>query len=977
MLSITPIGAAGAEHYYTRADEYYREHETAPSAWQGKGAGRLGLSGPVETEQFTNLLAGRTSDGSSQLIAGSRANNDQHRAGYDLTFSAPKSVSVLALAARDERLIAAHDAAVRAVLSHAESTYAETRQYVNGVQQRVLTNNWVIATYRHDLSRALDPQLHTHAIVLNATQRDDGAWRAITAEKLLSAKMELGAVYRNELANRVQQLGYQAEWGERGFFEIRGVDQRTLNAFSRRAEQIDAAAERLKAQHPEVDESKIREWATLASRAAKESGIDREILRADWQARVPQVRDLSAVVAQARERADGRAFTREGQGMSERGGDARDIARLAAQRLTEAESVFTRQQWIETASQLAAGKATTSELSQAMDRLSNGRADRAECPRLQTRANGERLYTTQAIYHAEREVLDYARAGRGQQQSIVDPERAEALLSERGLSADQHAAAKAMLTSQDKLLLVQGDAGTGKTTMLRSVREVAEAEGWTVSGLAYTGQASKELREGAGIEADTLHWFLGRSAEQGAADQSRQPRQLWIVDESSMTGSRQLHALITSAEQHQAKLALVGDSKQLSAIGAGRLFAELQERGAAEIYHLTEIKRQTEPGYKQAAEALAQKQLDQAFTRLAQDGRLHEYAAHSSSIHQQIAHEYAERTAAGRDTLAVSLYRDDARELNHAIRAELQQRSLIGGENQHWQTLEAKNLGPIEKGFAASYQGGDTLVCLAPHKDHDGLGWKPGAVATVTAIDRSTHTLTVAATDGRGTTETRQIQLTRKLEPNGKQQADLFASYEARESAFSRGDTVVFLKNDRQLDVRNGQRGEILNVSAQHMTVKMTDGSTRNFGSSEYRYLAHGYAMTDYKSQGSTTQTVLVHADAAQRPRMNAEGHEAAPRANFQSLYVAMTRGREDVQLWTPNLGQLRARASEVYEKTSTASYSERDRAQQQQKTDERDQGRQGERAEASRSASRGGDGGGRGGGGMGGGMGGGGGGGR
>jgi conjugative relaxase-like TrwC/TraI family protein len=957
MLSITPIGAAGAEHYYTRADEYYREHETAPSAWQGKGAGLLGLSGPVETEQFKNLLAGRSPDGSSQLVAGSRANNDQHRAGYDLTFSAPKSVSILALAARDERLIHAHDAATRAVLSHAESTYAETRRYVDGVQQRVQTNNWVIATYRHDLSRALDPQLHTHAIVLNATQRDDGAWRAITAEKLLSAKMELGAVYRNELANRVQALGYQVEWRERGFFEIQGVGQETLNAFSRRAEQIDAAAERLKAQHPEVDESKIREWATLASRAAKETGIDREALRADWQARVPQVRDLSAVVAQARERADGRALTREGQGMNELSGDARDIARLAAQRLTESESVFTRQQWIETASQLAAGKATTDQLAQAMDQLSSGRADRAECPRLQTRADGERLYTTQAIYHAEREVLDYARTGRGQQKSITNPERAEALLSERGLSADQHAAAKAMLTSQDKVLLVQGNAGTGKTTMLKSVRDVAEAEGWTVRGLAYTGQASKELRGGAGIEADTLHRFLGRSAEQGAADQSRQ---LWIVDESSMTGSRQLHALITAAEGHQAKLALVGDSKQLGAIGAGRLFAELQERGTAEVYHLTLIKRQTEPGYKQAAQALAQRRLDQAFTRLGQDGRLHEYAAHSSSIHQQIAHEYAERTAAGRDTLAVSLYRDDARELNHAIRAELQQRTLIDSENQKWQTLEAKNIEPVEKGFAASYRPGDTLVCLAPHRDRDGTGWKPGTVATVSGVDRSTNSLKVEVQGKDGAAETRTIHLVGQVGDSLRQQADCFATYETHQANFSKGETVVFLKNDRQLDVRNGQRGEVLSVSAQHMTVKLTDGSTRSFGSSEYRYLAHGYAMTDYKSQGSTARTVLVHADAAQRPRMNAEGHEAAPRANFQSLYVAATRGREDLQIWTPNLSQLRERAGEVYQKTSTASYSE------QHKTDERDQSRQGA------SASRGGDGGGRGGG-MGGGGGGGG----
>ncbi|WP_447974622.1 ATP-dependent DNA helicase [Nitrospira sp. Kam-Ns4a] len=509
----------------------------------------------------------------------------------------------------------------------------------------------------------------------------------------------------------------------------------------------------------------------------------------------------------------------------------------------------------------------------------------------------------------------------------MSPQQAEALLNSRHLSHDQRDAALGILTSQDRLVLVQGDAGTGKTTMLRHVREAAEAAGWTVRGLAYTGQAARELREHAGIDADTAHKFLAQVGDQSSPDRSP-GKELWIVDENSMLGSRQMKELIERAEARQAKLILVGDTKQLAAIGSGRLFSELQERGVAQTYSLTQIKRQVEPSYKEAVEAMAAKHLDAAITRLSQDGRLHEYARHAqdraardqakADVHQAIAIAYADRVQAGQDVLAVSPYREDARQLNAAIRIELQRRGLVGTENHTWQIRESKNIGPTERGFAASYQVGDTLVCLVPHRDQEGHGWKPGTVATVRAVETSTNALTVEIANKHGSAEIRRIHLTANVGPDGRQQADCFAGYETRQLPLSQGDTVVFLKNDRQIDVRNGQRGQVLEVSAAHMTVKLSDGRITSFGATEYNYLAHGYAVTDYKSQGTTTQTVLVHADAGQQPHLNAEGHLAPTRGNYQSFYVAVTRGREDVQVYTPDVAELRRHASMEVRKTSS-----------------------------------------------------------
>jgi ATP-dependent exoDNAse (exonuclease V) alpha subunit len=402
-------------------------------------------------------------------------------------------------------------------------------------------------------------------------------------------------------------------------------------------------------------------------------------------------------------------------------------------------------------------------------------------------------------------------------------------------------------------------------------------------------------------------------------------KQVWVVDESSMLGSREMHELIDRAREAQAKLVLVGDVKQLPSIGAGRLFAELQERQVAETYILHEVKRQRDPSYREVVELAADKRIADAFARLARDGRLHEYGrtgrdereAAPAPIHQSIAMAYAERVRAGHEVLAVSLSRVDVRQLNAAIRAELQRHGLVATEGHTWQVREPKSLGPTER-CAASYAVGDTLICLVPHRDQEGHGWPPGTVATVRAVAPSSNTLTVALATRSGTPEIRQIHLAAPIRPDGKQQADCFAAYESHSVDFARGETVVFLKNDRQLDVRNGQRGVILDVSDRHMTVRLADGAIKSFGRSEYNYLTHGYAVTDYKSQGATAQQVLIHADARQLPRPNAEGHLAPPRANFQSLYVALTRGREDVQVYTPDVAQLRAHASMELRKTSS-----------------------------------------------------------
>ncbi|MDO9534005.1 MAG: MobF family relaxase, partial [Bacillota bacterium] len=177
LKAIKGTGAAAAS-YFAQVDDYYRGAESAPTAWVGKGAEALGLSGAVDGKAFTDLLAGKING--QQLGRVGQDGKIEHKPGWDMTFSAPKSVSIMALVADDHRLIDAHETAVRETLAWLEKEAAITRVKERGGETKVqATGNLIAATFRHATSRELQPQLHTHTVIVNATRREDGKWRSL------------------------------------------------------------------------------------------------------------------------------------------------------------------------------------------------------------------------------------------------------------------------------------------------------------------------------------------------------------------------------------------------------------------------------------------------------------------------------------------------------------------------------------------------------------------------------------------------------------------------------------------------------------------------------------------------------------------------------------------------------------------------------------------------------------------------------
>ena len=280
VATIGAIGSSAQASSYYEADDYYADGGLSPSEWQGEGAKELGLEGEIEREAFRDMLDGKLPDG--QQLGTTRDGKLEHRPGWDVTMSAPKSVSIMAEVAGDRRLVGAHDRAVKVALAFAERHAAATRIRQDGTVERHQTGNLAIASFRHDTSRAQDPQLHTHNVILNMTRDADGNWRSLEPRALYQLQKAIGAIYRQELAIGVRALGYEIEPGKDSLFEIKGVSPDVIRAFSERAAQVEARlAER--GQTRETASAEEKQIAALDTREAKKH-IDRADLVREWRA---------------------------------------------------------------------------------------------------------------------------------------------------------------------------------------------------------------------------------------------------------------------------------------------------------------------------------------------------------------------------------------------------------------------------------------------------------------------------------------------------------------------------------------------------------------------------------------------------------------------------------------------------------------------------------------------------------------------
>ena len=594
MLTIGKLGASVDQlAYYEQQvaqglEDYFSGRGEAPGRWIGGGCSGIGLRGQVDRDGFMRAMHGcdpRTGEGLRPPRSRTKV------AAFDLTFSAPKSVSVL-FATADQNvsgaLLEAHERAVEAAFAYVERVACFTRRGHNG-ERRICGDGFVAAAYRHRLSRAGDPQLHTHVVVANMTRAED-RWTTLEAHSLYEHKSAAGAVYRAVLRAEVRERLPWAWWRQvgRGLFEIEGVPDAMLREFSRRRIEIEERAFELTGVAASQLSRQRIQGIALATRKAKEYGVDGARWRREAQARAAEhglgqreLERLAAYPPRVSSVSEAEVVRAAGERLSGPGG------------LTENHNTFAhRHALAEIAGEFAQG-ANVAQLERATGSYLN------HCSVMPLgRVGGEHRFTTRDLLASEQSIVDGVKRRAGERTAMLHPRVPDLMLADPpvSLSDEQLEAVRALTTDGRGVSVLQALAGTGKTRVLAAIARVYAGASHRVIGVAPTARAARELGDAAGVSAYTIQRLLFELFELGGLS----ARTVLLFDEAGSAPTRPSAELLDQAERATAKVIAAGDPGQLPSVAAGGWFAAIAETLGGP--RLREAMRQRDPSERDALE---------------------------------------------------------------------------------------------------------------------------------------------------------------------------------------------------------------------------------------------------------------------------------------------------------------------------------------------------------------------------------------
>ena len=838
MLKANVVSPQQAEHYYRQENYYSQEESKKNSQWYGKGAGKLGLKGNIENEDFSKLLHGELPDGEKFRKRPPTNAEYKERAGIDLTFSAPKSVSLAVLVNGDKQLEEAHRDAVKTTLKIAEERYASTRIRENGERKAIATSNLIVAQFHHDSSREKDPQLHTHAVVINGTQSKEGKWYSLRNDDIFSNQKLLGTIYQNELANKAKQLGYEIEQRGNGQFELKGYTQEQLEHFSKRREQIIEAVG--------ADASvKQRELASLKTRKPKGKEVSREQLQDYWQAEA-KIIDIQHPQPQqmCQKKGSNSALEESNQAVTE-----------AIAHASERNVNFKKEE-LEKFIFTEIGANSWRDIQKSLN------SDR---DLLKAKDN---RYTTVSALNRELDSIRMVDEGKGAVVAISDSETIQKRLQDKEFTEGQHKAIAQAATTGDRFIAWQGKAGAGKTYALREFKQIAEDKGYTIKGYAPSASAAKVLGEELNIESNTV----ARKLVSSSPEKERSQKPIWIVDEAGLLSAKDTHNLLQKAETERARILLVGDTRQLSAVEAGNPFKSLQKAGIDTAY-LNQSLRQKAQDLKEAVDKISEGQITEGVGILDNNGRIHEAG---DTRAEQIANDYMNLSPSERkQTIILAGTNADREDILHQIRERLKEEGIIVGETQVTR-LKSKDLTTIQNKYAHHYQKGDVVI---PLTNNQKLDLEKGKLYTVSSIDGDKLKL-------------RKNDNTLVVDPARFHKA----VFEKKQINVAQGDRLKWTKNDAKLNRRNGQEFDVAEINNHLATIQYDNGNTEQIDLNQPHNFNHALVSTTYSSQGKTAHRVLVSATSDKT-------------LSKESFYVAASRAKYNLDIYTQDKEDLLKRS--------------------------------------------------------------------
>jgi conjugative relaxase-like TrwC/TraI family protein len=712
VLSATKLGV-GQERYYLEfvtsgVEDYYLGVGEAPGEWVGTASARLGLDGTVDAEDLGRVLDRRDPRSGVRLTQARR----HGLPGFELTFSPPKSVSVLwglgsADTARSVRV--AHDAAVTATLTWMEREACWSRRGTDGVEH-IAGGGFVAAAFVHRTSRDLDPQLHTHVLVANMTRCNDGVWRTLDGHALLWQAKTAGYLYKAQLRwELTRRLG--VAWGpvDKGAAEIIGVPDRLIDLFSTRRNEIEEELASRGLHSPQAARA-----AALSTRRPKDHTADGETLRGIWRDRAAEARIDARTIEHA-------VLDAGRTQRVETDGDLAAAALLGPAGLTERRTTFDRRAVLRAwCDQLRQGAPINT-----IEALTRRTVAEREVVPLQSGSPFGK-YTTLELLALERRLLDAASSGVDTDSAVVDEAALRGALDARpSLSGEQVESVARLVTSGNAVDALVAAAGTGKTFCLDAAADAWRRAGYRVVGAALAATAAAQLQAQTAIPSDTIAL---RALQLDEGNLQLDARTVIVVDEAAMVGTRQLAPLLDHAQRARAKVVLVGDPGQLDAIGAGGFLAGLARRHGA--VRLRENRRQIEQWERDALDELRAGRAERALASYATHDRV-ATAPTAIDVRNRMAADWYAAHLAGERVVMLAERRYDVDDLNRRARLHLTAAGVLSG--------------PAIVGVGNEFRCGDRILCL---RNNRRLGVTNGMLATVADIDERARALTALREDG-------------------------------------------------------------------------------------------------------------------------------------------------------------------------------------------------------------------------------------
>lgn len=858
MLSVSQVTNAGAGASYYQADNYYaKDSAQGQGVWYGKASADLGLEGKTATpEAFKAVLSGELPNGQKlyRMVGGEKV----HIAGYDMTFSAPKSVSIMSEIVGDARYGDAHQKAVTATLNWVEAKALMTRKYdrSTGKQAVVGGQSMVAALFTHDISRNEDPQLHTHCVVANATLGPDGKYRSVHSPELFRQKMLIGEIYRSELKSNIRDaaLGHIGRTHMDGRFELADMRRDIIEMFSTRSADIkDYLGE---GAHSAEDKAN----AAVKTRRGKRE-VSREDLKANWDKRLAGLGQTKGSVAAsldtraARQAQDKSPLPNAEQGLT-----------FAVEHLSETQSTFAHQDVLRFALAESRPCVRIGDVETALsEAVAHGW--------LKTAKNGKSFYTRETL-DRERAILSAEQSGRGS----VDPvlPRASVKTRHQGstLEPDQLEAASLILTSANRTIGIQGLAGTGKTFMLQSAARQIEGAGYTVLGLAPSKSAERSLSGGAGVQTQTLQKYL--------LSPSGDHKTVLLVDEASMVSTHQMQDLLNiTAKRGLAKVVLIGDSKQLEGVGAGAPFKALQANG---MHHavMDTVKRQAQDRHRDAVIGASNGDITHAFEKLGDDIRqvpLGDLAKGTADAWLNSP----DRNRAGIVTTTNAMV--DA--INAHVKAGLIREGTLSPETHTLTRLKPLRMTDAQSGYADNYREADAVQFT---RDYKRLGVKRGDILSVDRV--RDNGVVELSRNGK------QIDFRPNRDARGSGAVEAFQNVSM---TLNPGDVVRWIRPDADTGIANRDHGKISRISETHVTFTKDNGTRTAFAKDDptLGFMTHAWAQTGHAFQGRTIDHIVVG-----MPSLSGLTDQ-------KSFYVDISRARHEITLVTDNVERLHDALSE------------------------------------------------------------------